>query len=466
MTSKANFISQFRTGGDPCTYKEAGELQAEIGKLTHPARPDVDWQRVETLSLALFRQNGVELQTLVCYALARTKRQGLAGLVEALGSLEALLSQRWGDFWPVQVHSRVSLLSWLMERLQQALRTLDIQYQHLALIYRCEKHLEAMEKVLRQCELWHMTKLDVLAGQFRNMALRLERLAPQGAETAVTDNSAPQKEARGPENTKKSPAPDFPARPVAQTGEDKNPPAQIMGSPRQRTWPVFIAGMVTMACLGGAGLWGWSQLNQPDALTHQIQISVMPLPVPLDPGELAKLDVKEKALLNRDKTIEASRAQLEQLDKQPPRWALELGYNQLRQLDALWPDNPQIQALNERWHKQRELYALPSDELKNYMQAQEQLQRLSTKLDELDERKGRYLTGSELKSAVFGIRRSLQTPPLEELLRQLEEQKQAGDISPTLLTQIDTRMNQLLNRYVILLNEKAVHGDPANSDKR
>ncbi|HDP8368889.1 TPA: type VI secretion system protein VasL, partial [Escherichia coli] len=80
--------------------------------------------------------------------------------------------------------------------------------------------------------------------------------------------------------------------------------------------------------------------------------------------------------------------------------------------------------------------------------------RLSAQLDALDERKGRYLTGSELKTAVYGIRQSLKEPPLEELLRQLEEQKQTGEVSPTLLTQIDTRLNQLLNRYVILLDTK------------
>ena len=80
MASNANFISQFVMGGDPCTYKESGELQAEMSKLTHPARPDVDWRRVEKLSLALFRQNGVELQTQVCYVLAITRRQGLAGM--------------------------------------------------------------------------------------------------------------------------------------------------------------------------------------------------------------------------------------------------------------------------------------------------------------------------------------------------------------------------------------------------
>lgn len=453
MASNANFISQFVMGGDPCTYKESGELQAEMSKLTHPARPDVDWRRVEKLSLALFRQNGVELQTQVCYVLAITRRQGLAGMADGLGSLDILL-QRWADFWPVQVHSRISLLSWVTEKMQQALRTLDIQYQDLPQIYRCVQHLSAIETTLQQCELWHMTKLDVLAGQFRNTALRLERLAPQGAETTITPPELPRREMKQPEKSEESPQPVFATRPAQQNDKDASPSAPSPEISRQRTWPIFMAGMVVKACLGGTGLWGWSQLNQPDALIQRIQLSVMPLPQSLESGELAKLDVKDKALLAQDRTIAASQMQLEQLNKLPARWPLEQGYRQLRQLDALWPDNPQVRALNAQWRKQRELSALSTEALNGYAQAQSQLQRLSAQLDALDERKGRYLTGSELKTAVYGIRQSLKEPPLEELLRQLEEQKQTGEVSPTLLTQIDTRLNQLLNRYVILLDTK------------
>ena len=87
---------------------------------------------------------------------------------------------------------------------------------------------------------------------------------------------------------------------------------------------------VSAAGLGGTGLWGWSQLNQPDALIQRIQLSVMPLPQSLESGELAKLDVKDKALLAQDRTIAASQMQLEQLNKLPARWPLEQGYRQLR----------------------------------------------------------------------------------------------------------------------------------------
>ncbi|HAM4292174.1 TPA: type VI secretion protein VasK [Escherichia coli] len=291
-----------------------------------------------------------------------------------------------------------------------------------------------------------------------NYLLRVEQgkgpLAPQGAETTITPPELPRREMNQPKKSEESPQPVFATRSVQQNDKDASPPVPSPEISRQRTWPIFMAGMVVMAGLGGTGLWGWSQLNQPDALIQRIQLSVMPLPQSLESGELAKLDVKDKALLAQDRTIAASQMQLEQLNKLPARWPLEQGYRQLRQLDALWPDNPQVRALNAQWRKQRELSALSAEALNGYAQAQSQLQRLSAQLDALDERKGRYLTGSELKTAVYGIRQSLKEPPLEELLRQLEEQKQTGEVSPTLLTQIDTRLNQLLNRYVILLDTK------------
>ena len=50
----------------------------------------------------------------------------------------------------------------------------------------------------------------------------------------------------------------------------------------------------------------------------------------------------------------------------------------------------------------------------------QQLQRLADQLNALDEQKGKYLTVSELKTAVFAITQSFnRAVPLEEQLRQL-----------------------------------------------
>ncbi|MFO6426208.1 type VI secretion system ImpA family N-terminal domain-containing protein [Escherichia coli] len=53
---------KLKTGGDPRSLPDYAALPDEISKLTHPARPDVDWRYVETLCLRLYEHNGVELQ--------------------------------------------------------------------------------------------------------------------------------------------------------------------------------------------------------------------------------------------------------------------------------------------------------------------------------------------------------------------------------------------------------------------
>lgn len=53
-----NSERQLRTGGDPRTLAGYAALREEMNKLTHPARPDVNWQHAETLCLSLFGHNG------------------------------------------------------------------------------------------------------------------------------------------------------------------------------------------------------------------------------------------------------------------------------------------------------------------------------------------------------------------------------------------------------------------------
>lgn len=171
-----------KTGGDPRHFAEFSALRNEIGKLHHPARPDVDWTRVEQLCLALFRQNGVELQTTVDFTLARTHVAGLAGLCEGLELLAGLLSHQWSTLWPPQTHARVELLAWLSDRLQQVWRTMTLCYGDLALVYRAEQALEQLCTQLQTLELKHLSKLDGVRLMLHNAALRLES-AEAGADT-------------------------------------------------------------------------------------------------------------------------------------------------------------------------------------------------------------------------------------------------------------------------------------------
>ncbi|EOD3572781.1 VasL domain-containing protein, partial [Cronobacter malonaticus] len=59
--------------------------------------------------------------------------------------------------------------------------------------------------------------------------------------------------------------------------------------------------------------------------------------------------------------------------------------------------------------------------------------------------------GSELKTMVFNIHQAFAAmPPAEELLRQVAEQRQQGVVPAALRQEMETRLNQLLYRYVLL----------------
>jgi len=63
---------------------------------------------------------------------------------------------------------------------------------------------------------------------------------------------------------------------------------------------------------------------------------------------------------------------------------------------------------------------LPASQLLGWYEGMKQLQVLSAKLDALDHQKGKYLTGSELKTMVWQITSSFASAvPVEEQLRQL-----------------------------------------------
>ncbi|EEY3554865.1 type VI secretion protein ImpA, partial [Escherichia coli] len=96
MTSEV----KLKTGGDPRSLPDYAALRDEISKLTHPARPDVDWRYVETLCLRLYEHNGVELQTASWYTIARMHTTGLSGLNEGLALIVALTRHHWSVMWP------------------------------------------------------------------------------------------------------------------------------------------------------------------------------------------------------------------------------------------------------------------------------------------------------------------------------------------------------------------------------
>lgn len=445
---------KIKTGSDPRTLPDYVALRDELRKLTHPARPDVSWQYVEKLCLSLFEQNGVELQTAAWYTLARTQLVGLLGLNEGLAILEALISHQWGALWPQPVHARMEILSSLSQRLQQRMRSLSLNYSDLGQLYRAEQLLTGLGAILERMELKHLSWLDTLRTLMHNSAVRLENsdgiistwsnIQPGIVLPATVMNAATSSTrdlAGGPEED----TPDSAVKwvYVAQPEQKANVEVQTTIPAPVEKWQSFTAGMCTMLIISVIALWGWQFLHRPDPLQDQLAASLTPLPAPLAPEKLEKL--RQQASLPKD-LIARTQQQLSQLDKLPPDWNITYSRKLTEQAQALWPE--QAKSLIQQWQQQLNAAALPAEQLNGWYQGMTTLQKLSDRLNELDEQKGKYITVSELKSVVFSAMQSFnQSIPAEEQLRILSQNPSGEPLPAAATVQLEMHLKQLTARY-------------------
>ncbi len=426
-----------KTGGDPRAVADYVALREEMSKLTHPARPDVDWPYAEKLCLSLFEHNGVELQTAAWYTLVRTQRAGMYGLNEGLAILAALVSRQWENLWPRPVNARMEILSSLSKRLQQVMRTLPLTRSDQSQLYQVEAHLKALEKVLQRLELKHVSQLDALLTQVHNAAVRLENSAHETVETEET--VIPDTAIDPPERTKWVY--------VAQRDID------AVSAPSQPTkpWMSFAAGMLTMLVVPGAAVWGWQAMHQPDPVQAQFTASLAPLSVALSP---AQLQAMQNNPLSAETGISQTAQQLARLAQLKPDWVVSYGGQLVQQALNLWPEQAKPLAL--QWQQQIAAQALPSENLSGWYQGMARLQQLANQLNALDEKRGKYMTVSELKSQVFTIMQSFNRAiPVEEQLRQLSA---VNDEQPWPVAQqnlAELHLQQLIARYA-LMKQKAL----------
>ncbi|EGT5658734.1 hypothetical protein JD793_004957 [Citrobacter braakii] len=450
---------KIKTGGDPRALPDYAALRDELNKLTHPARPDVNWRYAEKLCLSLFEQNGVELQTLSWYTLTRTQLAGLFGLNEGLTILEALINHQWGALWPQQVHARMEILSNLSQRLQQRMRSLPLNYSDLSQLYRAEQLLTGLGEVLQRLELKHLSQLDALRTLMHNSAVRLENsddttstgpnIQPGVVLPATVMNDATTSTrdfAGGPdEDTPESSAVKW----VYVAQPEPRPNVEVLAAMPTpvKKWQSFVAGMCTMLVVSVAGVWSWQFLHRPEPLQTQLAASLAPLPAPLTPEQLEMLH--QQAPLPKD-LIVRTRQQLARLDKLPPDWNIAYGRKLMEQAQALWPE--QAKPLIQQWQQQVNVSALSTDAMNGWHEGMTQLQALADKLNALDGQKGKYITVSELKSQVFGMLTSFrQTVPVEEQFRVLN---QLPEDSPQRQQQVRLAEQHLRAQISTLAQEK------------
>lgn len=433
---KTHAERHLKTGGDPRTLADYAALRDEVNKLTHPARPDVNWQYAEKLCLSLFENNGVELQTAAWYTQARTQLAGLYGMNEGLAILESLVTRQWGNIWPQPVHARMEIFSALSKRLQQVMRTQALAYADLGQLYQAEEHLKSLGDVLQRLELKHVSQLDTLHTLIHNAAVRLENsdnetTGPRQTGVTVSGEAAILASDRGIEPVKRV----YVVQPEPQKME---PPSST------RPWKPFATGMLTMLVVASAAVGAWHVMRQPDPA--QILLTTMLAPMPT---ALSAQQVQTLRQYSPEASTRQAQQQLTRLLQLKPDWAVSYGDNLVKQMLALWPE--QATPLAHQWQQQITSAALPPENLNDWHQGMLQLQQLENRLNALDEQKGKYMTVSELKSAIFTMTQSFnRAVPAEEQLRQLSELPQNQPWPAAQQSQLEQHLQQLIARYALM----------------
>ncbi|EPX2737396.1 VasL domain-containing protein, partial [Klebsiella aerogenes] len=184
---------------------------------------------------------------------------------------------------------------------------------------------------------------------------------------------------------------------------------------------------------------------------RQFALSLAPLPTVLSPEQLRSFSLHAPSA---DSGIKQTRQQLSDLAQLKPNWAIDYSEQLVQQAQVLWPE--QAKALSSQWQQQIIAAALPAENLTGWYQGMQQLQQLTQRLDALDEQKGKYMTVSELKSAVFAITQSFnRTVPAEEQLRQLSAMTEGQISRAAQQQQAEQHLQQLIVSYALLKSKMA-----------
>ncbi|OTA19092.1 hypothetical protein Xbed_02648 [Xenorhabdus beddingii] len=426
-----------RAGGSPLNLPEFAVIRDEINKTSHPAQPEVNWLLVESLSLTVFRTNGVDLQTAIYYTLARMQLNGLAGFTEGGELLAGLMVSDWDRLWPPQPQVRTDLLEWFHTRTGSVLRQLEFTAGDLRLIYRAERALQLMIDKLQQSDLKRLPRIENLLWFFQNAAKKLEKPRPAAKPVSVPVQmpplvylSASDAEAETAPPSASAPRHDpAPAAGDAPRVRVQFPPAPPP-PPGLTAWQGFGLG----ALLGGLVLvGGWGLAYKP----LQQQLTAMTA----DPAgdRLAWLHQPD---------IGRYQQQLDRLADTSPRVTWETARRMTDAAEQHWPGSPAQRLITRQW-QQAMAARIDSVPLSgSWHTTRDQIQQLADKIL-LQERTRGSFTLSYLKTALYDIQRSHgREEPLEELLRQLSVQAaNGGPASPVLLKRLDERFTALLGRY-------------------
>lgn len=425
------------TGSDPRDLPEFSALREEINKSSHPSQPELNWKLVESLALAIFKANGVDLHTATYYTLARTRTHGLAGFCEGVELLAAMISHDWDKFWPQDESARTGMLDWLNTRSGNFLRQqLSFSDADLPFLYRTERALQLICDKLQQVKLNRQPHVENLLYFVQNTRKRLE---PQLKSSGGTQSQAAVRTLiYAPASTQPiteenlPPLPDLPKMKVEVyhgTAEDTAPVASATPG---RNCKGFMAGVACTTAVAAA-LWWWQ------VYPMQQQLAL----VKDTPQGAATVWLASPELNSYGQ-------RLQQLPDASPLQLLETGMQMMRTADSRWPESLQQQQATAQWNEILKTRAQSSPQMRGWQQARKNLRDFADLMMQRETEKQGF-TLSYIKTVTWQAERLLnQETPLESLLTQYQDARAQGRNTEALEKQVNEQLKGVLSRWLLL----------------
>ncbi|MCH7369632.1 VasL domain-containing protein [Aeromonas sp. MR16] len=444
MSNNQQGQQALKVGRDPRMLPEYEALRAEINKLSHASRPEVDWHRIHQLASQIFEKHGVDLQTAIYFTLARSRLQGLSGFTEGGEFLANLIVTQWESFWPPvqQERARIEMLDWFIARISDVIRQYPISHEDKRLVYRCERALQLINEKLHNAGLSRIPRVENLVHFIEGYT----HLFDEAEIVIVSDEPGLKEELQIPPMvffkadmdqdgaTSASATPHLPQGSILigrEKGQVKPTVLKIEQHRKQRpAWFWFGCGLLSCA-LPVVAWFGWQHQQEAKLLAAQrLQQPATALPQALSYDDIrqARIVLGEQALQGMESELVARyQSQLARLEQTSPLYWYRYGEGLRSSLQMLYPDSLAVKALDKQWQtalagQQGDAIGVPT-----YLDARAGVDALLDQLLEL-ERQRKTVTISYLKSQLYEVQKNLmQNIPFSLRLSELEARKAAQE---------------------------------------
>ncbi|MGY6037387.1 VasL domain-containing protein [Aeromonas sp. AE23HZ002T15] len=445
MTHNQQGQQALNVGRDPRMLPEYEALRAEINKLSHASRPEVDWLRIHQLASQIFEKHGVDLQTAIYFTLARSRLQGLNGFTEGCEFLANLIVTQWDSFWPPvqQERARIEMLDWFIARISDVIRQYQISHEDKRLVYRCERALQLISEKLHNAGLSRIPRVENLVHFIEGYT----HLFDEAEIVIVSDEPGLKDELQippmvyfkgdmdqGSTSSSAQTSPHLPQGSILvgrEKGQVKPTVLKIEQHRKQRpAWFWFGCGLLSCA-LPVMAWFGWQHQQEAKVLAAQrLQQPAAELPRVLSYDDIrqARIVLGEQALQGMESELVARyQSQLARLEQASPLDGYRYGEGLRSSLLMLYPDSLAVKALDKQW--QNALAGQQGDPISvpTYLDARAGVDALLDQLLEL-ERQRKTVTISYLKSQLYEVQKNLmQNIPFSLRLNELEARKAAQE---------------------------------------